>query len=83
MKLRLDLLKYVTDEDLLEEAMATVDRYNPEPLFAKTGTGSLRSATPEEKAEDMKRSEAFIARLKARAAADKEGQAQPAEPSDS
>ena len=72
MKLRTDLLKYITDEDFLEEALATVNRHKPEPLFAKTGTGYLRPATPEEKEEEMKRSEAFIARLKSRAEADKQ-----------
>lgn len=70
MKLRLDLLKYLTDEDIMEEALANTHRYKPEPLFAKTGTGYLRPATPEEKEEEMKRSEAFIARIKARAEAD-------------
>ena len=70
MKLRIDLLKYVTDEDLLEEAAATVSRHKPEPLFATTGKGYLRPATPEEKGEEMRRSEAFNARIKARAEAD-------------
>lgn len=70
MKLRLDLLEYLTDEDLIAEAGATVDRYKPEPLLAKTGKGYLRPATPEEKEEEMRRSEAWLARVKARAEAD-------------
>lgn len=70
MKLRLDLLKYLKDEDILEEAVATVDRCKPEPLFAQTGKGFLRPATPEEKEDEIRRSEAFIAKLKARAAAE-------------
>jgi hypothetical protein len=70
-KLRLDLLEYVTPEDLLEEAMANVSRYRPEPSLGKTGVGYLRSATPEERGEEMRRSEAFITRVKARAAAAK------------
>ncbi|MFA6542923.1 MAG: hypothetical protein WCS99_00755 [Limisphaerales bacterium] len=77
MKLRLDLLKYITAEDLIAEAGATVDRYKPEPLFAKTGKGYLRPATPEEKEEEMRRSEAWLARVKARAEADKQRQRQP------
>lgn len=77
MKLRLDLLQYITDEDLIAEAGATVDRYKPEPLFAKTGKGYLRPATPEEKEEEIRRSEAFIARIKARAEADKQRQSLP------
>jgi hypothetical protein len=66
MKLRLDLVKYLTAEDLLESAVANVHRFDPEPKFSKTGVGSLRSATPEEKLEEEKRSEALIARLKER-----------------
>jgi hypothetical protein len=69
MKLRLDLLKYLTDEDIMEEALANTHRYKPEPLFAKTGKGYLRPTTPEEKEEEMRRSAAFIARIKARAEA--------------
>ena len=80
MKLRIDLLKYVTDEDLLEEAAATVCRHKPEPLFATTGKGYLRPATPEEKEEEIRRSEAFIARIMARAEADKERQQQQEQP---
>jgi hypothetical protein len=41
MKLRLDLLEHLTAEDILEEAVATVHRFKPEPLLSKTGTGSL------------------------------------------
>jgi hypothetical protein len=65
------LLDYVTPEDLREEAMANISRYKPEPLLSKTGVGYLRPATPEERQEEMKRSEAFIKRLNARAAAAK------------
>ena len=70
-KLRLDLLEHVTPEDILEEALANVSRYKPEPLCAKTGVGYLRTATPEEVQEEMARSEARIKRLKARADAAK------------
>jgi hypothetical protein len=68
-KLRLDLLEHVTDQDILEEAMANVSRYRAKPSLGKTGVGYLRPATPEERQAEMKRSDEFIKRLKARAAA--------------
>jgi hypothetical protein len=68
MKLRLDLLEYITMEDIAEEAGANVGRYSAEPVFARTGKGYLRSATEEEKAAEMKRNERFIQRIEERAA---------------
>lgn len=56
MKLRLDLLEQLTDEDILEEVLANNHRYKPEPLFSKTGTGSLSSATIKECAKEVARS---------------------------
>ena len=67
MKLRLDLLEHLTDEDILEEVLANNHRYKPEPLFSKTGVGSLSSASIEERAQEEARSTALIARLKRRA----------------
>ena len=69
MKLRLDLLEHLTDEDILEEVLANNHRYKPEPLFSKTGVGSLSSASTEERAQEEARSTALIERLKKRAAA--------------
>lgn len=69
MKLRLDLLEHLTDEDILEEVLASNHRYKPEPLFSKTGVGSLSSASTEERAQEEARSTALIERLKQRAAA--------------
>lgn len=69
MKLRLDLLEHLTDEDILEEVLANNHRYKPEPLFSKTGVGYLKPATPEDRAQEEARSEALIERLKKRAAA--------------
>ena len=60
MKLRLDLLEHLTDEDILEEVLANNHRYKPEPLFSKTGTGSLSSASTEERAQEVERSTAQI-----------------------
>jgi len=67
MKLRLDLLEHLTDEDILEEVLANNHRYKPEPLFSKTGVGSLSSASTEERAQEEARSTALIERLKQRA----------------
>jgi hypothetical protein len=67
MKLRLDLLEHLTDQDILEEVLANNHRYKPEPLFSKTGVGSLSSASTEERAQEEARSMALIARLKQRA----------------
>ena len=60
MKLRLDLLEHLTDEDILEEVLANNHRYKPEPLFSKTGVGSLSSASTEERANEVARSTARI-----------------------
>lgn len=67
MKLRLDLLKHLTTEDVLEEALANNHRYKPEPLFSKTGTGSLSSASIEERVSEEQRNTALIQRLTQRA----------------
>ena len=69
MKLRLDLLEHLTDEDILTEVLANNHRYKPEPLLSKTGVGSLSSATTEERAQEEARSTALIERLKKRATA--------------
>jgi hypothetical protein len=66
MKLRTDLLEFLTDQDILDEALANIDRYKPEPTFSKTGKGYLRPATPEERAQEIKRSEALMKILKKR-----------------
>lgn len=66
MKLRLDLLEKLTEADLLEEVLATNSRYKPEPLFSTTGTGSLSSASIEQRAQEAERSTALVERLKKR-----------------
>ena len=66
MKLRLDLLEHLTDEDILQEVLANNPRYKPEPLFSKTGVGSLSSASIEQRAKEVERSMALIAKLKRR-----------------
>ncbi len=62
MKLRLDLLEQLRDEDILEEVLANNHRYKPEPNFSKTGVGSLSSASTEERAQEVERSTARIQR---------------------
>jgi hypothetical protein len=69
MKLRLDLLEHLIDEDILEEVLANNHRYKPEPHFSKTGVGTLSSASTEERAQEEARSTALIERLKQRAQA--------------
>jgi hypothetical protein len=69
MKLCLDLLEHLTEEDLLEEVLANNARYKPEPLFSKTGVGSLSSASTEERANEVQRSTELIQRLEQRAKA--------------
>jgi hypothetical protein len=66
MKLRLDLLKHLMDEDILEEVLANNHRYKPEPRLSKTGVGSLSSATTEERAKEVERSTALTQRLETR-----------------
>lgn len=66
MKLRLDLLEHLTDEDIMEEVLANNHRYKPEPLFSRTGVGSLSSASTEERAKEEARNTALIEKLKKR-----------------
>ena len=67
MKLRIDLLEHLTEQDILEEAVATVHRFKPEPLLSRTGTGSLSSASTEERAREVERSTVLTQRLRQRA----------------
>ena len=67
MKLRLDLLEQLTEKDILAQAKATVHRFKPEPLLSKTGTGSLSSASIEERASEVEHSMALTRKLERRA----------------
>lgn len=67
MKLRLDLLKHLTAEDIAEAAEKSVHRFKPEPLFSQTGTGSLSSASTEERAREVEHSMELIRKLEQRA----------------
>jgi len=67
MKLRLDLLEHLTAEDIRKAAEESVHRYKPEPNFSKTGTGSLSSASTEERAKEVEHSMELTRKLEARA----------------
>jgi hypothetical protein len=67
MKLRLDLLEHLTEEDIAEQAERNVHRFKPEPLFLKTGVGSLSSASTSERAQEEAHSMDLTRRLEHRA----------------
>jgi len=67
MKLRLDLLEHLTTEDVAQAAEENVHRFKPEPLFSRTGTGSLSSASTRERAQEIRRSTALARKLEQRA----------------
>jgi len=63
MKLRTDLAMRVNPKMVEEEALANQHRYKAEPLFSKTGTGSLSSASTSDSAAEVARSTARIQKL--------------------
>ena len=69
MKLRTDLLEKLRPEDVVESVETHNHRYKPAPLFSQTGTGSLSSASTNERASEVTRSTALIRKLTQRAAA--------------
>lgn len=68
MKLRTDLVKYATPEEALKEALANNPRYKPEPLFSKTGTGSLSPTSTEDSAREVALNTELIRKVEARQA---------------
>ena len=67
MKLRLDRLEHLTEEEIADQAELNFHRFKPEPLFSKTGVGSLSPASTEQRALEVQRSTELIQRLEARA----------------
>ena len=67
MKLRLDLLEQLKAEDIRKAAMDSVHRFRPEPSFSKTGTGSLSSASTEERAKEVEHRMELTRKLEKRA----------------
>ena len=63
MKLRTDLLKHLTAEDILQEAKANQHRYRAEPSFSKTGTGHLSPRSTEDSANEAASGEALTRKL--------------------
>lgn len=82
MKLRIDLLDQLTDQDILKEALANNPRYKPEPHFSKTGVGSLSSASTGQRAQEEARSTALIEKLKRRQRASGQKSKTPSSPSE-
>lgn len=67
MRLRTDLLKQLRPEDVMESVEEHNHRYEPEPRFSRTGTGSLSSASTSERASEVERSAELVRRLTVRA----------------
>lgn len=67
MKLRIDLLDHLMDEDILRAVEKNSHRYKPEPLFSKTGVGSLSSSSTEQSAREAADSTASMEKLRKRA----------------
>lgn len=67
MKLRTDLLAKLLPEDVMASVDAHNHRYKAEPLFSKTGTGSLSSASISERASEVVRNTDLIRKLTQRA----------------
>ena len=67
MKLRLDLLEQMTPADIAEQAEKNVHRFKPEPLFSKTGVGSLSPASTNERALEVEHSIELTQKLEQRA----------------
>lgn len=67
MKLRLDLLEKLRMEDIAEEAVKATHRFRPEPLFSRTGVGSLLSASMQERAQEEAHSMELTVKLTRRA----------------
>jgi len=67
MKLRTNLLAKLLPEDVMESVETHNHRYKAEPLFSKTGTGSLSSASTSERASEVERNTELIRKLTKRA----------------
>ena len=63
MKLRFDMVERLSAEMLRASVLANSHRYKAEPLLSKTGTGSLSSASIEERASEEKLSSDITRKL--------------------
>ncbi len=66
MKIRLDLVKALRPEDVLEMASANSHRYNAEPVFSKTGVGKLSPTSIKDSVREEKLSTALIRKVSKR-----------------
>jgi hypothetical protein len=66
MKLRLDLLEHLTMEDIAEVAEGNNHRYKPEPLFSKTGVGSLSPTSTKDSAREVAHNTELIRKVEQR-----------------
>ena len=71
MKLRLDLLQYLTDKDFLEDVGFDIHRFSAEPVFGKTGVGYLKPATEADKAAEQENYRKLTRKLLERAEKDR------------
>lgn len=71
MKLRIDLLEYLTAEDILEDVGFDVHRWSAEPVLAKTGVGYLKPATEADKIAEAAHCAKITARVLERAERDR------------
>jgi hypothetical protein len=76
MKLRLDLLKHLKAEDLMEDIGFDIHRWSAEPVFAKTGVGFLKPATEADKVAEAAHFAKITEKVLARAAEDRESRAE-------
>jgi hypothetical protein len=67
MKLRLDFLEQLTQEDIALQAEGNFHRFKPEPLFSRTGVGSLSPASINERAQEVDHSMDLTRKLEKRA----------------
>lgn len=63
----MDLLEQMTPADIAEQAEKNVHRFKPEPLFSKTGVGSLSPASTNERALEVEHSMELTQKLERRA----------------
>ncbi len=68
MKLRTDLLKHLTMEDVAQVALANNHRYKPEPRFSKTGVGSLSPASTKDSVQEEALNSDIIRKVRKRLA---------------
>ena len=67
MKIRTDLLTQLRPEDVMESVETHNHRYKAEPLFSTTGTGSLSSASTNERVNEVTCNTGLIRKLTKRA----------------